>query len=904
MGTCLNNFTAKSKVTWTDLNNSYAASQFYHGFAYPGGMSYTGGAQDNSVSRGSDIGGMNTWGLFGTGDGTSVAIDPADANHTLASKQNLSLARAIDGATYVGSVAGITETAARFPFVPPLAWDPKEGNHVFLGGTVNLWRSLDGGATWMAAAPVEAKSSVTAIAVSPADSNTVLFGTQLGFVYSNPAALAANGNTPWISSKPRSGNVSGLTYDPNNPQIVYATYSTLKSLFTDAHVYKSLDGGATWSPSDGSASASIPDTPVFRLLVNPYDSSILYLGSDLGVFVSTDGGATWGHDPNEFSNVIVQDLAFDSISNPNWLFAFPYGRGAWRTPLAGAPLPSCTYSVTPTAIDADAYGGVTPVNVSAPAGCAWSGIPGLTPTAFQVQSPAQGVGDGTAFVNVEPNAGAARSDKLDIANTIVTVNQSAASTIVRTLSDLSTAPATLAVPGIASISSSTLTSTSSDPVHSCTGSADFKSAWWRVTPTSGGTLQIQAAGRRSDIYGNSGIAITAYAGTITGAELACATVPQDTSSQIDGVIRFNVSAGTTYLVEVSALGSGSSYNGTLTVAATMAASADVVLSLTPSSARVAAGGNPAQFTAEVSNAANTAVRWSITPPIGSISLSGVYTPPPSLSAPVSITIAATTFALPFKQATATVIVIPAGSSSGSAPVISSVFNAASGAATIAPNAWITLIGTNLAPDTRPWQGSDFIGGQMPTQLDSVTVTIGGRRAFVYYISSTQVNVLAPVGGLAGSEPVVLTNSDGSSAPVTVSQAAFSPSFFLFGGKYVAATHANGTYLGPEALGAGFTPASPGDTVILYGNGFGQISPAIIPGSGSQSGTLPVKPTITIGGLNATVSFAGAISPGLYQFNVVVPANATNGDNAVAVTYQGVSGPSGIYLSIAKQSSAF
>jgi uncharacterized protein (TIGR03437 family) len=899
MGTCLNNFSAKSKVTWTDLNNSYAATQFYHGFAYPGGMLYMGGAQDNSVSRGSDIGGINTWGLFSTGDGTSVSIDPADANHTLESKQNLSLSRAIDGGTFVGSVAGISEAAAKFPFVPFLASDPKEGNHMFLGGTVNLWRSLDGGATWMAAAPVEAKSSVTAIAISPADSNTVLFGTQLGFVYSNPAALAANGNTQWISSKPRSGNVSGLAYDPTNPQIVYATYSTLKSTSTDAHVYKSLDGGATWSPSDGSTSASIPDTPVFRLLVNPYDSSVLYLGSDLGVFVSTDGGATWGHDPNEFSNVIVEDLAFDSVSNPNWLFAFTYGRGAWRTPLAGSPSPACTYSVSPTTLSADAYGSVIPVAVSAPGGCAWSGIPGVTPTAFQVQSPAQGVGDGTAFINVEPNTGAARADKLNIANTVVTVNQSAASAVVGTLGDLSTAPATLTVPGIASISSSTLTSTSSDPVHSCTGSSDFKTAWWRVTPTSSGTLQIQAAGRRSDVYGNSGIAITAYAGDITGAELACATAAQDTTSQMDGVIRFNVSAGTAYLVEVSALGSASSYNGNLTVAATMAASADVGLSLKPSSAKATAGGNPTQFTAQISNAGNTAVRWSISPPIGSISPSGVYTPPPVLSGPVSITITATTFARPLKQATATVIVTPPGLGSGSAPVISSVFNAASGAASIAPNAWITLIGTNLAPDSRSWQGSDFIGGQMPTQLDSVTVTIGGRRAFVYYISSTQVNVLAPVGGLAGSEQVVLTNSYGSSAPVMVPQAAYSPSFFLFGGKYVAATHANGTYLGPEALGAGFTPAAPGETVILYGNGFGQVSPAIVPGAGAQSGTLPAKPTITIGGLNATVSFAGAISPGLYQFNVVVPANAASGDNTVAVTYQDVSGPSGIFLSVAK-----
>ncbi len=81
------------------------------------------------------------------------------------------------------------------------------------------------------------------------------------------------------------------------------------------HLFKSTDGGVTWNPSDGSNVAAIPDTPVFRLLVNPYNPSTLYLGSDLGVFVSTDGGANWGHDPNEFSNVVVMDLAFDHLTN-------------------------------------------------------------------------------------------------------------------------------------------------------------------------------------------------------------------------------------------------------------------------------------------------------------------------------------------------------------------------------------------------------------------------------------------------------------------------------------------------------------------------------------------------------------------------------------------------------------
>ena len=90
--------------------------------------------------------------------------------------------------------------------------DPNEGMRLFLGGSTNLWRSMDGAVTWAAAAPVEASSSVTSIAVSPFDSNTVLFGTQVGHIYRSSSALTSNGTTAWNSVEPRTGSVSSITF--------------------------------------------------------------------------------------------------------------------------------------------------------------------------------------------------------------------------------------------------------------------------------------------------------------------------------------------------------------------------------------------------------------------------------------------------------------------------------------------------------------------------------------------------------------------------------------------------------------------------------------------------------------------------------------------------------------------
>src|SRR5258708_40333688 len=90
-------------------------------------------------------------------------------------------------------------------------------------------------------------------------------------------------------------------------------------------------------------------------------------------------------------------------------------------------------------------------------------------------------------------------------------------------------------------------------------------------------------------------------------------------------------------------------------------------------------------------------------------------------------------------------------------------------------------------------------------------------------------------------------------------------FVLNGGAYAAATHANGSYFGPATLYPGSTtPAKPGETIVLYANGFGPVSNTVVSGSAVQSGTLLPAPVIKIGGIAATVTFAGLVSPGEFQ----------------------------------------
>jgi uncharacterized protein (TIGR03437 family) len=236
-----------------------------------------------------------------------------------------------------------------------------------------------------------------------------------------------------------------------------------------------------------------------------------------------------------------------------------------------------------------------------------------------------------------------------------------------------------------------------------------------------------------------------------------------------------------------------------------------------------------------------------------------------------------------------------------APTLTLVANAEGGVATIAPNSWVEIKGSNLAPagDSRIWQSPDFVMNHLPTALDGVSVTVNGVPAYVYYISPTQVNILTPPNAISGSVPVQVSVNGVVSANFMVQAQAESPSFFIFGsGPYIAATHANGSYLGPTSLYPGLTtPAQPGETIVMYANGFGSTSTPVVSGSETQSGTLSPMPVIAIGGVAATVTFAGLVAPGEFQFNVVVPPSLANGDQPTIAMYNGLTTQAGTLVTV-------
>jgi uncharacterized protein (TIGR03437 family) len=192
-----------------------------------------------------------------------------------------------------------------------------------------------------------------------------------------------------------------------------------------------------------------------------------------------------------------------------------------------------------------------------------------------------------------------------------------------------------------------------------------------------------------------------------------------------------------------------------------------------------------------------------------------------------------------------------------------------------------------------------VKNQLPKQLDGVSVTVNGKAAYVSWISPGQLNVLTPPDAMRGGVPVQVAVDGVLSGVFTVQAQPLTPAFFVFnGGPNVVATHADQSLLGPATLYPGAsTPAAPGETVVLYGNGFGPASDPVVSGAVSQSGTLSPLPVIRVGGRTATVQFAGVTGPGLYQFNVTIPTDLPAGDQPLTAAFNGFNTQPGVVLAV-------
>lgn len=201
--------------------------------------------------------------------------------------------RTLPGAILVALSLLATSAAHSSPWSPVgppggaaygLAVDPKDANVLYAGAFGGgVWKSTDGGASWGRLPGPPAQETVNAVAVSPADSRTVLAAGHSALWRSTDSGATWKKVLDQGISQPAT---TGFAFDPRSSGTVYA--SADNDGFPTG-VFKSTDSGATWKPANQGIN---PNSRVRGVAVSR-DGKAVYAASEDGVYLSADGGASW-----------------------------------------------------------------------------------------------------------------------------------------------------------------------------------------------------------------------------------------------------------------------------------------------------------------------------------------------------------------------------------------------------------------------------------------------------------------------------------------------------------------------------------------------------------------------------------------------------------------------------------
>lgn len=229
---------------------------------------------------------------------TAAAQNPSSAPTIESATANLKM-RAIGPAIMGGRIDDIAVAET----------DPET---IYIGAAAGgLWKSTDGGMTWSSLFDSEPNPSIGAIAVAPSNPSVVWVGTgeannRQSASWGDGVYKSTDGGTTWSHMGLDDTQAIGrVVIDPTNPEIVYvAAVGHLWGPNPERGIFKTSDGGKTWNK----VLFINNDTGASDVAIDPQSPTTLYAaayerrrtvwgfnggGPDGGIYKSTDGGSSW-----------------------------------------------------------------------------------------------------------------------------------------------------------------------------------------------------------------------------------------------------------------------------------------------------------------------------------------------------------------------------------------------------------------------------------------------------------------------------------------------------------------------------------------------------------------------------------------------------------------------------------
>jgi photosystem II stability/assembly factor-like uncharacterized protein len=326
-------------VRWKAINGNLQTIGFQSIATSPHTARVIGGTQDNA---GQMWVGTRSWDLLPCcGDGGFSVMDRNDVNtmYVTTNAGDLPSTRIVPNRSDDGGQnfedpddlnAGL-DTSDPQAFYSPLVQDPSAPHPLYFG-TNRLWKSTDQVDSWTAISPVlsttpsseiwAGQDVIAAIAVAPSVPDRIYIAYYSGKVYRTDNACAQASCWEQVDSGLPDSNVTWVAVDPGDANTAYAT---LGGFFGGVHVYKTTNGGNSWSAVAGHSEMN--GVPANTIAIEPSFPERLWVGTDNGVFRSTNGGDSWTRLTKGMPNVPVFEISIDESRGR--LFAGTHGRGAF-----------------------------------------------------------------------------------------------------------------------------------------------------------------------------------------------------------------------------------------------------------------------------------------------------------------------------------------------------------------------------------------------------------------------------------------------------------------------------------------------------------------------------------------------------------------------------------------------
>jgi hypothetical protein len=300
---------------WTDLSAGLGIRQFYRFTnSQIDANVISGGAQDNGTVARQSAGNWVDW--LGA-DGMESLVSPTNPLKLWGTSQNGSLYRSLNGGN---SYSGLPRPSAG-DWVTPL-WIHPTNENILYGGWTGVYKSVDGGASWLPISSGIITTLVTDLAVAESNTNYIYAsrGSTL-YVTTDDGATWATRSAP--------ANISDICIDPTDPNKIWvALISSTNSVMV------STNAGATFT----NVSTGLPAISARTVVVDNNTPRGLYVGMNIGVYYKLETAASWTNFSDNLPVVAINELEIQHASGK--IRVATYGRGVWESPVANVPPPS------------------------------------------------------------------------------------------------------------------------------------------------------------------------------------------------------------------------------------------------------------------------------------------------------------------------------------------------------------------------------------------------------------------------------------------------------------------------------------------------------------------------------------------------------------------------------------